>query len=271
MRKVSAQENPDLYWALRGGGGNFGVVTRFDYQLHPFNRQVLAGGRLYPFNQTRDVISTLVDMAAHAPDELYLSGGIAKVPPGGPVPAGRYFGVEVVYCGDPAQGEKLLAPLSKLGKAASDSIKTKTYLEAQNGPTGAAPPELPAGLGVYGKSGFLNSISDKLISEIIHAGEHGPEWLDSIGLGTLAGSRRARQAGRYGVLEPTGAVGPSSLIGVVWFDHSERMRRMPPSSATLWKAFEPSTIKATTSQHGAIGETTSAFRAERTATTIRNW
>jgi hypothetical protein len=238
LMKVSAQENPDLFWALRGGGGNFGVVTRFDYQLHPIERQVLAGGRLYPFSETRAVFSTLIDMAMRAPDELYLSGGITSVPPGGPIPAGRYVGVEMVYYGDPKEGERHLAPLDKLGKALSDNVTAQSYIEAQNGQTGAAPPALPPGLGVYVKSGFLNSVSDKLITEIIHATEHAPEWLDSIGLGTLGGAiaRVKLEATAYWNRQAQWDL----ILAGVWFDHA----RDTPNAALLrdmWKAFEPFT------------------------------
>ncbi|HET7841705.1 MAG TPA: FAD-dependent oxidoreductase, partial [Terriglobia bacterium] len=74
VHMVSATDNPDLYWALRGGGGNFGVVSGFEYRLHPLAHPVLAGGRVYPVSQARAVIKGLADMAAHAPDELYVSG-----------------------------------------------------------------------------------------------------------------------------------------------------------------------------------------------------
>ncbi|MBV9697382.1 MAG: FAD-binding protein, partial [Gammaproteobacteria bacterium] len=64
IRKVSAKEHPDLYWALRGGGGNFGVVSGFEYRLHPLDHPVLAGGRMYPFDQARSIIKGVIDMAA---------------------------------------------------------------------------------------------------------------------------------------------------------------------------------------------------------------
>ena len=88
LMRANAEENPDLYWALRGGGGNFGVVTSFEYQLHPLKHQVLAGVLLYPFSQARAVLSALLDFAAHAPDELYLTGGLVNVAPkpGGSAP-----------------------------------------------------------------------------------------------------------------------------------------------------------------------------------------
>ncbi|MBV8784705.1 MAG: FAD-binding protein, partial [Gammaproteobacteria bacterium] len=178
IRKVSAKEHPDLYWALRGGGGNFGVVSGFEYRLHPLDHAVLAGGRMYPFDQARAIIKGMIDMAANAPDELYLSCGITNESgEGGGLPKGTYVAVEFVYSDDPQAGERFLPALDKLGKPLNDTIKAKPYVVAQNGPTGAAPPALPPGLGVYVRSGFAQTISDKFIDEWIHAFEQGPPWL----------------------------------------------------------------------------------------------
>src|SRR6185503_8554482 len=74
--KVTAHENPELFWALRGGGGNFGVVTNFEYQLHPLDHPVLAGTKLYPYEQARSVLEAYFDLGMKAPDALSMSGGI---------------------------------------------------------------------------------------------------------------------------------------------------------------------------------------------------
>jgi hypothetical protein len=186
--KVSAKQNPELFWALRGGGGNFGVVTNFEYQLHPLDHPVLAGTRLYPYDQARSVLNAFFDLGSKAPDELSMSGGITVMGPGSPVPPGKYAAIEVIYSGKPADGEKAIAPLAKLGKPVLDTVAAKPYVLAQLGPTGAAPPAMPAGLGFYVKSGFLNSIPDTLVTEIIHASDHAPEWFVGIGLGSLGGA-----------------------------------------------------------------------------------
>src|SRR5215472_323673 len=111
VRKVTASENPDLYWALRGGGGNFGAVSGFEYGLHPLAHPVLAGGRMYPFSQARSVIKGLADMAANAPDELYLSCSIVNSPGEGGLPKGTYVAVEFVFSDDPKAGERFLPTL----------------------------------------------------------------------------------------------------------------------------------------------------------------
>jgi FAD/FMN-containing dehydrogenase len=238
VRRVSAEENPELFWALRGGGGNFGIVTEFEYQLHPLAHPVLAGGRLYPFSQARAVIRGLIDMAEQAPDELYLSVSIVNMAGEAGLPPGHYVAAELVHCGDPKSGERFLAPLDKLGKALSDTIAPKPYVVAQNGPTGAAPPALPAGLGVYIRSGFTRTPSERLIEEMVHAFEHGPPWLDECGLGPLGGAV-ARVAPEATAYWNRGAQCELILDGV-WIDHTQDESNIA-ALRELWKSFEPFT------------------------------
>jgi FAD/FMN-containing dehydrogenase len=235
---VTAQDNPDLFWALRGGGGNFGVVTNFQYQLHPLSHPVLAGGRLYPSSQAHSVLGAVAEMSQNAPDELYITGAITNVPPGSPIPAGRYVAIEAVYSGMPAEGERVLAPLARLGKPVTDTIGAKRYVDAQKGPTGASPPALPPGLGVYVKSGFLSSFPDRLIGEMVHAFDNGPEWLDEIGFGPLAGAvaRVKPDATAYWNRQAQYEL----ILDGAWSDHSQDAHNAAVLR-DLWKAFEPLT------------------------------
>jgi FAD/FMN-containing dehydrogenase len=236
--QVSAKQNPELFWALRGGGGNFGVVTNFEYQLHPLEHPVLAGTRLYAYDQARSVLNALFDLGSKAPDELSMSGGITVMGPGSPVPPGKYAAIEVIYSGNPADGEKLIAPLAKLGKPLLDSVSAKPYVLAQLGPTGAAPPAMPAGLGFYVKSGFLNSIPDALVTEIIHASDNAPAWYQGIGLGSLGGaiSRVKPDATAYWNRMSQWDL----LMFGVWADHTQDEHNAQ-TLRDLWKAFEPFT------------------------------
>ena len=238
VRKVSATENPDLYWALRGGGGNFGVVSGFEYRLHALAHPVLAGGRMYPFSQARSVIKGLAEMAASAPDELYLSGSIVNVSGEGKLPKGTYVAVELVYSDDPKAGERYLGLLDKLGKPLNDTITAKPYVVAQNGPTGAAPPALPPGLGVYVRSGFAQTLPDKLIDEWIRAFEQGPPWLDEIGFGPIGGqvARVKPDATAYW----NRAAQYEFIVIGAWVDHSQDEHNIA-AMRDVWKASEPFT------------------------------
>ena len=237
-RKVSATENPDLYWALRGGGGNYGVVSAFEYRLHPLAHPVLAGGRVYPFAQARTVVMGVAEIAASAPDEVHLECGLFNASGHGELPKGSYVEVELVYSDDPKEGERFLPALDKLGKPLNDTIKAKPYLVAQNGPTGAAPQALPAGLGVYVRSGFLQTISSKFVDELIHAFEQGPPWLDDIGFGPIGGqvARVKPDATAYWNRDAAYEL----LLGASWLDHSHDEHNIAVMR-DIWKVFEPLT------------------------------
>jgi FAD/FMN-containing dehydrogenase len=184
---ASEQENADLFWGIRGGGGNFGVVTTFEYRLYRLGPQVLAGNRVYPLSQARGILQALREYCASAPDEMTVSASLTREAPG--VPAGQYLAYEVVYCGDTlATGERLLEPLKKLGKPLYDDVKAKTYIAAQLGLTGASPAPLPPGLNVYVKTGFLRSLPDTVIDASLQSFQSAPPWLGEVGIGQLGGA-----------------------------------------------------------------------------------
>ena len=236
--QVSAQQNPDLFWALRGGGGNFGVVTSFEYGLHPLEHPVYAGGKLYPYKDARAVLTALFELAQKMPDEMTLSGGIAVVDPSAPVPPGKYAAIEALYSGNPADGEKLLAPLARLGKPLLDTMAPKPYVLAQLGATGAAPPALPPGLGIYVKSGFVHAVPETLVTEIIRAADMAPPWFNGVGVGSLGGAT-ARVKPHETAYWNRQAQWDLLLFGA-WTDHSQDARNVQVLR-DLWKVFEPFT------------------------------
>jgi FAD binding domain/Berberine and berberine like len=123
--EASQNSNPDLFWAIRGGGGNFGVVTSLEYRLHPVT-DVLAGTLLYPPGRIQDLLQAFVKFVAAAPDELNVVGGVL------PSEQGTRFWMLVCHCGDPRQGNDLLKPLRAL-KPQEDKIRVLSYLEVQAG------------------------------------------------------------------------------------------------------------------------------------------
>jgi hypothetical protein len=170
---------------------------------------------------------------------LFLSGGIAVVDAGAPIPPGKYAAFEAVYSGKPADAEKLLlAPLAKLGKPLFDDMVAKSYVQAQLGPTGSAPPAMPAGLGFYVKSGFLNGIPDSLVTEIVHASEHAPPWFNGIGILALGGAitRVKPEATAYW----NRLAQWDMLLNGVWSDHTQDEHNAQVLR-DMWKAFEPFT------------------------------
>ena len=159
LRHASARENQDLYWAVRGGGGNFGVVTSFEFKLHPMQREVIAGSLRFPYERARDVLGMYAEYAAKAPDDLYMDPDIS-LPPGG---APGEVGIEICYSGPHDKAEAVLAPLRKLGKPARDTIKVNDYVRVQRWNDTRD----PRAFGSYLKGGFMTKMSDKLVSALV--------------------------------------------------------------------------------------------------------
>ena len=166
LRHTSLKENPDLFWALRGGGGNFGVVTHFEFVLHPMQREVVAGKVMFPIERARDLLSMFADYAPRAPNELYFDP-ILMFPPGGAPGAAQ---LDVCYSGPAKDAERALAPIRKLGTPVSDTIKTMDYVEVQRSGdwTDARM------LGTYLKGGFIPSLPEKLITAAVEGLQSDP-------------------------------------------------------------------------------------------------
>ncbi len=184
---VSERENPDLFWGIRGGGGNFGIVTQFEYRLHKFGPDVLAGNRAFPIERARELIPALLELMSHADDDLSYSFGLTRSPPPG-LPDGSYLEMELVYTGDLKRSDTVLASLDKLGKPVFDNIAVKPYLKAQMGVSGAAPPSLPPGLRIYAKSGFVHGSADKLMDEMLAQFAASPNYIGDMGFSPMGGA-----------------------------------------------------------------------------------
>ncbi len=126
IRRVSAQENSDLFWAIRGGGGNFGVATEFVYQLHDFNPIVYGGNIFMPWQQRREFLAFIMDYQAGMPDEIHLAPVLINHPKNGSM-----VGVEIIYAGDHKIGEQLTAPIRQFAKPIFDSVGPNPYADFQ--------------------------------------------------------------------------------------------------------------------------------------------
>jgi FAD/FMN-containing dehydrogenase len=157
MLTVSATEHADLFWGLRGGGGNFGVVTSFEYQLHPVG-PVLAGIVLYPFTKAKEALTVYRDFATAIPDEANTIGALLTSPDGVPVVA-----IGVCYNGDLDAGEQVLRPLRAFGPPLADEIRPMAYCQVQTLLDAA----FVRGRRYYFKSNFMQRISDGAIEVLI--------------------------------------------------------------------------------------------------------
>jgi FAD/FMN-containing dehydrogenase len=159
LRHASAAENADLFWAVRGGGGNFGIVTTFEFRLHPMQREVVAGGLVFPIARARDVLGMYSDYISTAPDELYMDPAVT-LRPGGREGV-TYF--EVCYSGDPKNAEAALAPIRKLGTPLNDDIRKVDYLDAQRANDSGDNRAIAS----YLKGGFISKFPKDLVSAIV--------------------------------------------------------------------------------------------------------
>src|SRR6516162_4102497 len=156
-RVASANENEDLFWALRGGGGNFGVVTSFEFRVHPVST-VLGGLVIYPRDRAVEVLRFYRDFTQSAPEELTAYAALLYTPEGIPAVA-----VIACYCGDVAQGERVFKPLRTFSSPMVDAIQPMPFPQMQTLLDGA----FPDGNQNYWKSTFLRELSDDAIALLV--------------------------------------------------------------------------------------------------------
>jgi len=167
--RASATEHPDLFWALRGGGGNFGIVTAFDFTLHPLGPEVMSGLIVHPFAEAAELLPQFRRIVANAPDELTVWAVMRKAPPLPFIPA-EWHGKDVLvfaacYSGDMKEGEKAMKPLRALGKPIADVIGPHPFTGWQ----AAFDPLLTPGARNYWKSHDFADLSDAAIKIIVGA------------------------------------------------------------------------------------------------------
>jgi len=151
---ASKDENRELFWGLRGGGGNFGIATNFEYRLHEVSPTILGGPIIFPFARAREVLDYFVEFTATSPDELNLDCAIVAPPGAKPMVI-----LEVCYSGNLATGEKVIAPLRTFIKPLADQVKAMPYLKLQTGGDEAN----AAGRNYYVKSGFVELVDPRLL------------------------------------------------------------------------------------------------------------
>jgi FAD/FMN-containing dehydrogenase len=167
FRHASAEENPDLYWGLLGGGGNFGVVTSFEFKLHPMQRQVMGGDIVFPLDRSRDILRAYADLCMSVPDDVYLDGYMSQ-PRGGEPGA---VGMHLCYSGPAKNFDKMMAPIRALGKPVFDGITPVDYVDLQR----SWDQTDPRNEGEYLKSGFINEFPAELVDQLVDGFEPHPE------------------------------------------------------------------------------------------------
>jgi FAD binding domain/Berberine and berberine like len=226
LLRASAQENEELFWAVRGGGGNFGVVTSFEYQLHPLDL-VLAGGLSYRLDMAPRVLRHYDDFAKAAPDELSTAASLGLTPAGEPT-----LSIAVCYCGPIDEGEQVLRPLRTFQAPIDDGIQPMPYTALQS----ARDEGFPSGRLHYWKSGWLRDVTDGAIETLLRFLPQMPSPASGVGLQQMHGvaARVAPSATAF----PHRAEQYDFLIGSQWSEAADSDRNVQWTRA-LFEAMQP--------------------------------
>ena len=223
VRMVSDTEHPDLFWGLRGGGGNFGVVTSFEYRLHPVG-PVLAGLVLHPFAQAKEALQFYRDFSSATHEELTTYAGLLTSPEGAKVVA-----IGVCYTGPLAEGERLIAPVRRFGPPLEDQIRPMAYTALQSLMDTAYPPRNQ----YYQKDHFLREISDEAIDIVV---EHFARVSSPLSIPFFQQSGGAMRRGNTAYAHRD--AGYNLVLTAQWLDPAESERHVR-WTRELWQALRP--------------------------------
>jgi FAD/FMN-containing dehydrogenase len=168
---ASSSENSDLFWALRGGGGNFGVVTSFEYRLHEVGPMIIGGLVVHPFGRAKETLKFFAEFLRSAPDELVAAAVLMTGPDGN-----KACGIAVAYPGDLSKGARIVAPIKAFGPPVMDILEPTPYLAQQALIDAAMPPHVLN----YWKAEFVRDISPDLIDVTVDAFGTVPSPMSSI-------------------------------------------------------------------------------------------
>ena len=202
--RASAEENPELFWGIRGGGGNFGVVTSFEFTLHPMQREVIGGLIVFPLAEAKSVLSFYSDYEGVAPDELYLSGVMVSSP------ALSGVGFQICYSGPKSSAEQIFRTIRSAGTPILDTVQPIDYVALQR----SGDSDEARAIGSYTKTGFVKKISPALIDAMITGLEPHPERSTTVGFQHCGGAiaRVAKDATAF----PHRDIHATSLLLVDW-------------------------------------------------------
>lgn len=207
LLRASADENPELFWGLRGGGGNFGIATAFEVDLHP-GGTILGGAVFYEATEAERILKEYARLAAAAPDALSTEAMLALAPPAPFIPPDKQgtpiVGILVCYTGDLSEGERVVAPLRQLATPISDLIAPMPYPDIF---ALTAVGEIP-GLQHHGRSHFFETFSDEMIHTLVESAQSilSPETMISLRVLGGAMSRVATDATAFAHRDKQGMV-----------------------------------------------------------------
>jgi FAD/FMN-containing dehydrogenase len=221
---ASAEDNPDLFWALRGGSGNFGVVTSFEFQVHPVGPMVTGGLAAWPIGSAREVLTFFKDYTATIPEEMTAFAALAGAPDG----SGNLLALVIaVHCGALDEGAKAVQPFKDFGPPIMDMLGPMPYAAQQS----MLDAGFPKGAMVYWKATFLRELPPEAIEILVRRGEELPTPESNLILEHFHGAVRrvAPDATAFGERNAAFNV---AIIGV-WRDDNDRDRCIAWARATF--------------------------------------
>jgi FAD/FMN-containing dehydrogenase len=248
--KASAEENQDLFWALRGGGGNFGIVTSFEFQLHPVGPMVLGGLVMHPMARAKEMLEFYREFCTGLPDQAFALAALLTSPDGVPMAA-----MLLSHNGPLEEGERVLGPARKFGPPVADLVQPLPYAARQTIlDTGFA----AHGVQRYWKSGFDNKLSGELIEVLVEGAASFPSVMSSIACYPVHGAaiRVAPDATAYALREALWDVNAVAQ----WLDPAESERHIA-WARKLWARIEPLTTGTAYPNHMAGDERPERVRA----------
>ena len=226
LLKASPDENQDLFWGVRGGGGNFGIVTSFEYQLHPVG-SIVGGMLLYPIEKAKQVMSMYETFARECPDELSTAAALLTGPQGDALVA-----VLVCYIGPLEEADRVLTSLRTLGPPLADLVRPMKYLETQS----LLDESYPPGRLHYWKSSFMSSLSDEAVSTMIRYHAAKPSQLSAIVLQQMHGVAARVDPGHIAFRHRKSQY--DFLILSQWADHAQSEQNVR-WTRELWETMQP--------------------------------
>jgi FAD/FMN-containing dehydrogenase len=213
--RASEDENSDLYWAVRGGGGNFGVAGSFEYRLHPVGPTIAGGLVCHDFSSARDVLQLFREVSATAPDDMSVVAALLTAPDGSGT---KLAAIAAGHCGPPAVGEAALQSLKSFGQPVVNTIGRLSYCDLNT----MLDAGYPRGALNYWKSHFLRELSDSAIDTMVEAYAATPSPMSNIILEHFHGA-----ATRIGIGDTAFALrstGYNYLVLSQWRDHADSER-----------------------------------------------
>ena len=238
--RVDAETEPELFWGLRGGGGNFGVATAFEYQLHPIGPMVLGGPAFWPIADAPEVLRFMRDFAPAAPDPLGMMIVLAPAPPLPFLPREYYgkpvIGVAVVWTGDLAEGEKVVAPLRSIGTPIAELVRPVPYLFIQSLFDGGA----RHGTHYYWKAHRIPHLGDEVIDRLLAGVGRITSPMSQIGVWAVGGaaSRVDPRATAVGARE----VGYEVNVVAAWPPPNPERERHIEWVRSTWETLRPYSV-----------------------------